>query len=410
MRFDLPRVSSEKLVEHFANISQKENVDIEQQALKIIAGAAEGSVRDGLSLLDQAIAISAGEKVTCERVQSMLGMADKEQIYNLLENIFDCKYENALAILSDIYSKGNDPIIVLKDLLEITHILSLAKISESILRQNYISELERIKSTSIISKYGVAELSRMWQILNKGIEEARFCPSPLMAAEMVIIRACYASSLPTPQEIINLIEKSPEEMANNSKNVKSINSSPENNSEKIESLNLSAEKKTLNSSPNKQTSSLNNNILSSVNTNAAIKQTFVEPNEPITTTGTAVPASFKELVYLFISKNENVIASWLEDAKVIDYNSESGILKIMSSNTPSFINFKDISKKIVDWTGKRFVISLENMATISAKSINDEKKEELENRKKQAINSEAVQSILDNFEGSEIIEIKEIFN
>ncbi len=400
MRFDLPRVSAEKLVEHLKNVAAKENTTAEEDALKIIAGASEGSVRDSLSLLDQAIAVSTGENISTVKVREMLGLADKDQTYSLLENIFDAKFADAINSLNDMYDKGTDPVLILKDLLEITHLLTLAKTSESILKQNFISELEKEKSKTILSKTSLVQLTRMWQILNKGIEEARFCPTPLMAAEMVVIRACYASNLPTPSEILEKI--------GGAKDIK--NSEPQ-------SLPLT-EKKTLEKPktaiptiapapiPAEKSPSYNQGsggapaLKQIINENPIIRQENL---------ALSVPKDFKELVALFISKRENFIASWLEEVKVIKYEPETGVLQLLSSGTPAHIDAKEITKKLSDWTGKRFIISLENTNNNAARSINDEKQEDLEKRKNAAINSSAVQSVLKEFSGSKITSVEEIF-
>ncbi len=414
MRFDLPRVSLEKLTEHFKFVAKSEGVEVDEESIKIIAGSAEGSVRDGLSLLDQAMAVSAGKPVTAEKVREMLGLADKDQTYNLISLIINSKFEEAIKSLNEIYNKGTDPVLVIKDLLEITHMLTLAKASDSILKQSFISELEKNKSKEILAKTSMAELTRLWQILSKGIEESRYCPSPLMAAEMIIIRGCYASSLPTPAEIIERLEGGAEPKP---KAVKEEPVEPQ--------PTMFAEKKTLNPAPPPQEvrvaapqaersasySSGGGGSTASASRVAPAFTTITNEN-PIAhqaNLALSVPRDFKELVELFLKKNEKLTATWLEAVKLISYDAEAGVIKIMAESTPNYVNVKDISKKLADWTGKRFIFSLENGANIKASSINDEKQEELEKRKQEAINSPAVQTLLKEFEGSKVTEVKEIF-
>lgn len=415
MRFDLPRVSLEKLNEHFKNVSASEGVEVDDDAIKIIAGSAEGSVRDGLSLLDQAMAVSAGQKVSAEKVREMLGLADKDQTYNLLAQIVDAKFEEALKNLKDIYDKGTDPVLVIKDLLEITHMLTLAKASDAILKQSFVSELEKNKSQEILAKTSMAELTRLWQILSKGIEESRYCPSPLMAAEMIIIRGCYASSLPTPAEIIERLE-----------GAEPTKPTPKREVAPDVQPTMFAEKKTLNPAPPppqearvvapqvERSASYNSGGGSTASASrVAPAFTTITNENPVAhqaNLALSVPRDFKELVTLFLNKNEKLTATWLEAIKLINYDAEAGVVKILAESTPSYINIKDISKKLADWTGKRFVFSLENAANTNAKSINDEKQEELEKRKQEAINSGAVQAILKEFAGSKVTEVKEIFD
>lgn len=409
MRFDLPRVSAEKLVEHLNNICSKENAKAEIDALKIIAGASEGSVRDSLSLLDQAIAVSAGETITAQKAREMLGLADRDILYKLIENIFEGKFEDSLEIVTEQYAKGNDPMNIIKDLLEITHQLSLAKASAKILEQSFISELEKQKSLQILSKTNIPQITRFWQILNKGLEEARYCPSPLMALEMVVMRACYASSLLTPSEIIKNLGDD---------NYSKTKTAPSDNQPV-----MLAEKKTLNSpqaaqiatrtqSMEPQKQALSNNISSHNYTanNGSVLKAIINDN-PVASQeslGLSVPQTFKELVKLFEDKKENFTASWLEEVKLIDYNFENGVIKIISKNTPSHIDIKDITKKLAEWCGKRFIISIENNTELVAKSISDEKKEELEKRKQMAINATVTKEIIKEFD-AKILSVTEVF-
>ena len=422
MRFDLPRVSLEKLNEHFKNISKSEGVKVDDDAIKIIAAAAEGSVRDGLSLLDQSMAITGGQEVSAEKVREMLGLADKDQTYNLISLIIDSKFEEALKELNNVYNKGTDPVLIIKDLLEITHMLTLAKTSEKILEQNFISELEKNKSKEILAKTSIAELTRLWQILSKGIEESRYCPSPLMAAEMILIRACYASSLPTPSEIIGKLDGGSSGGEQPKPKVKEEQPAPQET--------LFAEKKTLNSPTPPQPAQQEVKITAaptverspsysgatasagaSVARGAPALKTITNEN-PIAhqvSLGLSVPRDFKEMVTLFLTQKEKLIATWLESVKVINYDAEAGVIKILAEATPSYINVKEITKKLNDWTGKRFIFSLENAANTNARSINDDRQEELEKRKNEAINSPAVQAILKEFAGSKITKVDEIF-
>ena len=365
-------------------------------------------------MLDQAIAVNQGEKVSTQKVREMLGLADRDKTFSLLSNIFDGKFGDALKELNEMYNAGIDPMLVLKDLLEITHLLTLSKTSEEILKQNYISELEKNKSKEILAKTDMAQLTRMWQILNKGIEESRYCPSPLMSAEMVVIRGCYASGLPTPSEILEKLDGA-KDIKQDNKKEEVLEQQPT----------MFAEKKTLETakppvqaavqpqmmvekSPSYNTGS---GSAASASAAPALKQIINEnPIARQENLALSVPKDFKEMVALFIAKKENFIASWLEEVKVINYEPENGVLQLISAGTPSHIDVKDITKKLNEWTGKRFIISLEKESNVEARSINDEKKEELEKRKNEAINSTAVQSILKEFAGSKITEVKEIFD
>lgn len=202
MRFDLPRVPSNILKDHFSKIAEIEGAEIESDAVEVIAAASEGSVRDGLSLLDQAIAISTGDKITADNVSKMLGLSDKEKIYDLLKNIINGEFDISLKILQEIYDNGTDSMVILKDLQQITHNLTLLTVSPKLLEEKFLTELEKGKSKEILEISDIKILTRVWQIILKGIEEARISQNSFMVLEMIIMKACYASKLPTPEEII----------------------------------------------------------------------------------------------------------------------------------------------------------------------------------------------------------------
>lgn len=204
-RFDLRRVEPELLTAHFKNIVQKENVAAEEEALKLIARAADGSVRDGLSLLDQAIAHGGGN-VTAEFVRAMIGLADRAAVVDLYEQIMKGEIKEALESFSKQYASGADPTIVLQDLLELTHWLTRVKIAPELADDGSMAAAERQRCTEMAEKLPMSVLTRTWQMLLKGIDETLKAPSEKQAAEMVLIRLAYAADLPTPGDMIKEIK------------------------------------------------------------------------------------------------------------------------------------------------------------------------------------------------------------
>jgi len=204
-RFDLRRVDRALLAEHFTRIAAKEGVAVEAGAIRLIARAADGSVRDGLSLLDQAIALAAGP-VTEVSVAQMLGMADRARVYDLLEALFGGKVAEALAIFHDLYDGGADPVIVLQDLMEATHLATRLKLAPESGEALALPEIERTQGKALAERLGLAELMRAWQILLKGHQETQMAALPLQAAEMVLIRLAHASDLPTPGELVRQLQ------------------------------------------------------------------------------------------------------------------------------------------------------------------------------------------------------------
>ena len=203
-RFDLRRVGAELLVGHFAGIVEAEGATAEAEALNLIAGAAEGSVRDGLSLLDQAIA-HCGGKVTAQQVREMLGLADRVRIYDLFEGLMRGDVPAALAQLREQYDLGADPEVVLRDLLELTHLLTRLQVAPEAGADPGLSETERQRAEALAQGLSMPVLARTWQMLLKGLGEVRGAPSALAAAEMILIRLAYSSDLPTPADAVRQV-------------------------------------------------------------------------------------------------------------------------------------------------------------------------------------------------------------
>lgn len=204
-RFDLRRVESSVLVKHLEGIAKKEGIKCEPEALALIARAAEGSVRDSLSLLDQAIAHAAGS-VRAEDVRNMLGLADRTRVIDLFEALMKGDVPKALAELRDQYDSGADPSVVLTDLAEFTHFVTRVKVVPAVADDLALSEVERTRGRAFATALSARVLSRTWQMLLKGIAEVQSAGKPIAAAEMVLVRIAYAADLPTPDEAIRMID------------------------------------------------------------------------------------------------------------------------------------------------------------------------------------------------------------
>jgi DNA polymerase-3 subunit gamma/tau len=198
-RFDLRRISAADLVGLFSAILEKEGVPAESEALAMIARAAEGSARDGLSLLDQSIAHGGGS-VHADTVRGMLGLADRARIVDLFEHIVKGDITAALSEFSAQYEAGANPVVVLTDLADFTHLVTRFKYIPEAADDPSISEVERLRGREFSETVAVSALSRMWQMLLKGIPEAEGSSRPAGAAEMVLIRLTHAASLPSPED------------------------------------------------------------------------------------------------------------------------------------------------------------------------------------------------------------------
>ncbi|MBP1843076.1 DNA polymerase-3 subunit gamma/tau [Rhizobium petrolearium] len=198
-RFDLRRISAADLVGLFSTILEKEGISAEPEALAMVARAAEGSARDGLSLLDQAIAHGGG-RVEAETVRGMLGLADRARIVDLFEHIVRGDVTAALSEFGAQYEAGANPVVVLTDLADFTHLVTRFKYIPDAANDPSLSEIERVRGREFADSVAVSTLSRIWQMLLKGIPEAENSSRPAGAAEMVLIRLTHAAHLPSPEE------------------------------------------------------------------------------------------------------------------------------------------------------------------------------------------------------------------
>jgi DNA polymerase-3 subunit gamma/tau len=206
-RFSLRRVPMELLVEHYTRIAAAEGVKAEPAAIALVARAADGSVRDGLSLLDQAIALGGGE-VGETAVRDMLGIADRSLVFDLFEAVLKGDAADALKRMTALYEGGADPLMVLQDLLELTHFLTRLKLAPAAGEDDPALAGERERSLALAQKLGLPVLTRAWQMLLKGIGEVQTAPSPLQAAEMVLVRLAYVADLPAPADLVRQLAES----------------------------------------------------------------------------------------------------------------------------------------------------------------------------------------------------------
>ncbi len=200
-RFDLRRIEPEVMMAHLSRVAQAEGGQVAPDALALITRAAEGSVRDAMSLLDQAISHGAGE-TTAEQVRAMLGLADRARVLDLFEHVMKGDAAAALEELASQYADGADPMAVLRDLAEITHWLSVTQITPEAGNDPTISPEERDRGAAMATALPMRVLTRSWQMLLKALEEVANAPNAMMAAEMAIIRLTHVADLPSPEEIV----------------------------------------------------------------------------------------------------------------------------------------------------------------------------------------------------------------
>ena len=203
-RFDLRRIEQPKLIGLLRRISDAETIEISDEALTLIARAGEGSARDSLSLLDQAMAHGA-TAVQAEQVRQMLGLADRARVIDLFEHVMAGRVAEAMEELAAQYAVGADPAVVLTDLADFTHLVTRLKVVPKAGEDVSVTETERVRGREFAGQLSMRILSRTWQILLQGIQEVQAAPKPLAAADMVLVRLAYAADLPDPGEALALL-------------------------------------------------------------------------------------------------------------------------------------------------------------------------------------------------------------
>ncbi|KPB00543.1 DNA polymerase III subunit gamma/tau [Ahrensia marina] len=212
-RFDLRRVETAEMVAHLSSIIEQEGVEADEASLAMVARASEGSVRDALSILDQAIAHSSG-KVDAGTVRSMLGLADRTRIVDLFEHLMAGRVTEALAEFRSQYDVGADPAVILTDLAEFTHLVTrLRFVPGAAANDPSLSPDEKERGLAFSEKIAVSVLARTWQMLLKGIPETQSAPRPVAAAEMVLIRLAHASTMPTLDDALKKLDGAPSQSA-----------------------------------------------------------------------------------------------------------------------------------------------------------------------------------------------------
>ena len=204
-RFDLQRLNIATLMTLFKNILQKENISAEEEALQMVARAADGSARDGLSMLDQAIVLGDGA-VKADTVKNMLGLTDRSQIAALYEKLLEGDMAAVLQQLQEMYANGATPVVVVQDLIDVTHLLAKVKIMPEFINDASLSETDKMMCKKL-SAAPISILSKIWQMLIKGLSELQYATVQIDALEMILMRIAYSAMLPSPAELLKELKK-----------------------------------------------------------------------------------------------------------------------------------------------------------------------------------------------------------
>ena len=397
-RFDLRRVDADLLVKHLGGIAAKENIEVEPAALALVARAAEGSVRDSLSLFDQAIAhsgVNAGESkvaagpVRAEDVRQMLGLADRVRIVDLFESLMKGDVAAALTELRGQYDIGADPAVILSDLAEFTHFVTRVKVVPSVGEDVSLSEAERVRGRAFATQLSMRVLSRTWQMLLKGVSEVQSSGRPVAAAEMVLVRIAYAADLPTPDEVVRSLGEGGGAAARSSANG---GSSPSASAASSSSQGFAPRYDAPRGSARTQTAASPRPAEDPV---ARLDQ--AEPATPTLAVG-----SFEEIIALAQDKRDITMKMALErDVRLV--RCEDGQLELaMLPSAPKTL-VHELQRKLTGWTGKRWVVVVsKEQGAQTMREQADARQADLE---ESAQDDPLVQAVLNRFPGAKVVNV-----
>ncbi|HEY6258760.1 MAG TPA: DNA polymerase III subunit gamma/tau [Xanthobacteraceae bacterium] len=389
-RFDLRRVDAELLVRHLSGIAEKEQITAEPEALALIARAAEGSVRDSLSLFDQAIAHAAGP-VRGEDVRQMLGLADRARTIDLFEAVMRGELAAALAELRDQYDTGADPAVVLSDLAAFTHFVTRVKIVPAVAGDLSLAEAERKRGRGFAEKLSMRVLARAWQMLLKGIAEVEASPRPLAAAEMVLVRLAYVADLPSPDEVIRALDEKAPEMRGERSGGASAGAVP--------LANAPPRLEAARSAPRAPLAALAqpSSVVTDPNPVARLSQAAPE----------AVPlvvARFADLIALAAEKRDLGVKAALErDVRLV--RCEDGRLEIALQPSAARTLVNDLSRKFSQWTGRRWMVVVS--AETGEPTVHAQGEARQLELKTGVTADPLVQAVLTRFPGAEIVDVRQ---
>ena len=372
-RFSLRRVDSALLADHLKNIIAKEGLTADDEALALIARAAEGSVRDSLSILDQAIA-HGGSKVEAEAVSQMLGLSDRGRIVDLFEAVMSGDAKSSLDIFRELYDGGADAAVVLADLGEFMHFVTRVKLSPAALDDPSITEVERLRGKDFAARLSQKILARAWQVLTKGITEVQASPKPAQAADMVLVRLAYAADLPTPDEALRAL-----------KDGASVQSSP-------------PPPPRGGGAPSSQGS--------------AAFAVATRTNDPVPSAAPRASAETQPVIRLetlqdaiaLAEKNRDITLKIALERDVRLVSFEDGRMEFApSAGAPAGLA-ADIGRKLTAWTGKRWVVAISSQEGDS--TLRERADEERDSKRRGVAAHPDVQKVLERFPGAEIINVR----
>jgi DNA polymerase III subunit gamma/tau len=372
---------------HLGNIAQKEGVEVEPEALGIIARAAEGSVRDSLSLFDQAIAHAAG-LVRADAVRQMLGLADRTRVIDLFEHLARGDIASAFGEFRAQYDVGADPVVVLSDLAEFVNFVTRVKFIPSVADNVAYGETERVRAREFAAKLSMRVLSRMWQMLLKGIAEVQTATRPAAAAEMVLVRIAYVADLPTPDEAIRMLDQN-----GGGSQIASGGAAPSRAALGAPISSMSA------AVPMRAAASPRSGA------EASARPQLVAPSAPTESAPVLRLTTFPQLVALATEKRDVLTKAALEsDMRLVRF--EDGRLEVALERNTARGLVNDLSRKLEAWTGRRWTVVVSNEAgQPTLRSQNEQARNE---HARAAEADPRVQEVLARFPGAKVVDVRRL--
>ena len=393
-RFDLRRIETPVLVTHLRNIAAQEKIEIEDAALALVARAAEGSVRDSLSLLDQAIAHEEGHAITADSVRGMLGLADRGRVLDLFAKLMGGDVAAALSDLAQLYDCGADPMAIMQDLLETTHFLTRVKVAPGAEGSFDGGSAEAKQAAEMAAKLPVSALTRAWQVLLKGLLEVRDATRPIQAAEMALVRLAYAADLPPTDKLVRDLLDNPGEAQRGA--------SPPTEEPKSASGASQISGRGHSADEGKDTSPKFAPQLSNSTATRALNPQGEGTATAAKLQSQPVPhfCSLEDLAAYAAQKGASVLKVHIENDMHL-VRLEPGRVEFRPSARAPHSLAADLSQKLKDWTGTRWVVSVSREG--GAPTIAEAKRAAAQAKLDAVAQEPLVRAVLDRFPGAEIV-------
>ncbi len=387
-RFDLRRVDGETLGKHLTTVAGRENVEISADALAQIVRASEGSVRDALSILDQAIAHD-GDRVSGDTVRAMLAVADRGRIADLFEHIMGGATDKALGELENQYFSGVDPLTMVGDLADYVHWVTRLKMIPGGGDDPAYSPEENRRGQAFARTLGVAALVRAWQILLKGLGEVRVAPDPAAAADMLIVRLAHVSDLPAPDELVRqLTAGDSADPAQRAGAGAALAGGPDGGADARARVQAGA-----------------GSVSRAVAPQPARDPVATETGPPETA---LQPSSFEQVVALARAKRDIQLTGQLErSVRVVDFRPGQICVHLVDGAPGSLAN--DLARKLGEWTGERWMVTVETTpCEDAAPTLAEQRRTARKARIESVRNDPLVAAVLETFPGAEIVEVRDV--